>query len=118
MATRAMQLGWRGEETVRRWLERRGFAFVERNFRTRYGEIDLIMKDGDTLVFVEVKTRRSRSFGAPEESISERKLERMEAAVAQYVQRHVVRGPYRIDLAVCERTDWREGWWIRYTRNI
>ncbi len=113
-----MELGWRGEEAVRRWLERRGFTFVERNFRTRYGEIDLIMKDGDVLVFIEVKTRTSRSFGAPEESISDRKMERMEAAVAQYVQRHVVCGSYRIDLAVCEWTDWREGWNIRYTRNI
>lgn len=110
-----MELGWRGEEAVRRWLERRGFMFVERNFRTRYGEIDLIMKDGDTLVFVEVKTRRSRSFGAPEESVSERKLERLEAAVAQYIQRHVVDGPYRIDLAIVE---WRGSWHVRYTQGM
>jgi len=118
MATRAAQLGWRGEETVRRWLERRGFVFVERNFRTRYGEIDLIMRDGDVLVFIEVKTRRSRTFGAPEESISERKLERMEAAAEAFCQRHAQIGPRRIDLAACEWTDWRDGWQIRYTRNI
>jgi putative endonuclease len=118
MATRATMLGWRGEEAVRRWLERRGFVFVERNFRTRYGEIDLIMQDGDTLVFVEVKTRRSRSFGAPEESISEKKLERIEAAAETYCQRHAEIRPFRMDLAVVERLEWRGTWNIRYTRNI
>lgn len=108
-------LGWRGEEAVLRWLERRGFTFVERNFRTRYGEIDLIMKDGDTLVFIEVKTRRSRSFGAPEESISEKKMERFAAAVDAYQQRHPNVGQCRIDLAIVE---WRGSWRIRYTRGV
>lgn len=118
MATRATQLGWRGEEAARRFLERRGFVFIESNFRTRYGEVDLIMRDGETTVFIEVKTRRNRSFGAPEESVNERKLSRIEAAVGSYLQRHPEVGPCRIDCVVCERVHWRDGWRFRYTRNI
>ncbi len=115
MVTRATQLGWRGEEAVRRWLERRDFVFVKRNFRTRYGEIDLIMRDGDTLAFIEVKTRSNRRFGIPEESVGEHKLERLGMAVAAYCQRNPEISDYRLDLAVVE---WRGSWQVRYTQDV
>lgn len=103
MPTSQTKLGWRGEAAARAWLERQGWIFVERNFRTRYGEIDLIMRDRETLVFVEVKTRRSRTFGAPEESITDQKLERLQAAAEAYLAKHPWLGPMRFDLVILEQ---------------
>lgn len=103
MPTERTQLGWRGEAAAQAWLERKGWGFVDRNFRTRYGEIDLIMQEGKTLIFVEVKTRRSRRFGAPEESVTERKLERLQAAAEAWLQRHPWIGPIRFDLVIEEK---------------
>lgn len=118
MVTRATELGWRGEEVARRWLECRGFVFIERNFRTRYGEIDLIMRDGGTTVFIEVKTRCGRAFGTPEESVGERKIEKMATAVEEYRRRKAETGPCRIDLVTLEYSNWHGRWDIRYTPNI
>ena len=56
-----------------KYLRRNGYRIVKRNFRAAGAEIDLVAMDGDTLVFVEVKTRRSRDAGAPEEAVDERK---------------------------------------------
>lgn len=61
------------ESAAAAFLERKGFRLLEKNFRCRTGEIDLIMQDGDTLVFVEVKFRSSRSMGFGEESVNLRK---------------------------------------------
>ncbi|MBI4090270.1 MAG: YraN family protein [Candidatus Kerfeldbacteria bacterium] len=112
MPTRAMSLGWRGEAAARAWLEQRGFVFLAQHFRTRAGEIDLVMQDDRHLVFVEVKTRRSRRFGVPEESVTERKLERLQAAAEVWLQRHPWSGPVRFDLVV------EENGAIRHLRGI
>ncbi|MCK4741179.1 MAG: YraN family protein, partial [Anaerolineales bacterium] len=66
--TRRKRLGEWGEAEARRYLETMGYVFVDRNYRAQEGEIDLVMQDGDIVVFVEVKTRTSNKFGAPEES--------------------------------------------------
>jgi putative endonuclease len=63
-------LGDWGETEARRYLETKAYVFIERNFRVPEGEIDLVMQDGDIVVFIEVKTRTSDRFGAPEESVS------------------------------------------------
>ena len=63
-------LGAAGEELARRYLEQRGYRFVAANWRRRYGELDLIMRDGDALVFVEVKTRHGERLVAAEESVT------------------------------------------------
>jgi putative endonuclease len=63
-------LGASGEGLARRYLEQRGYRFVAANWRRRYGELDLIMRDGDALVFVEVKTRSGERFVAAEESMT------------------------------------------------
>lgn len=97
-----MQLGWRGEEVVRRWLEQRGYVFVERNFRTRYGEIDLVMRDGDVTVFVEVKTRQSLAFGPAVESMSLMKIKRLHTTIEQYCQRHPDVVTYRLDVVIVD----------------
>jgi putative endonuclease len=66
-------VGVRGEKLAARFLRRQGFKILYRNFRGRHGgEIDLVCRDGDTLVFVEVKTRTSEDFGRPLEAVRQR----------------------------------------------
>lgn len=63
-----------GEEKAKQYLLSKGYKILEKNFRSRYGEIDIVALDKDTLVFVEVKTRYSEEYGKPEEAITKRKL--------------------------------------------
>ena len=70
-------LGSRGEEAARRHLESLGYRILARRFRSRLGEIDLIAEDGSTIVFVEVKTRRSAACGSPEEGVTPLKQQRI-----------------------------------------
>ena len=65
MTQARLSLGKHGEDLVCRELRRRGYAVLARRYRTRWGEIDIVARDGDTLVFVEVKIRRSAGFGGP-----------------------------------------------------
>jgi putative endonuclease len=81
-------LGRRGERAAEKHLRRNGYRIVARNFRAAGAEIDLVAMDGDTLVFVEVKTRRSRAAGAPEEAVDERKQTRMRRAAEVFAVRY------------------------------
>ena len=74
-----------GEELALHYLTRRGFALIERNYRTRYGELDLILRDGNTLVFAEVKLRRGVAFGDPLEAVTPRKQAAIRALAEQYL---------------------------------
>lgn len=99
-ADRRRTRGELGEQIAERHLERRGYRVVERNFRTRYGEIDLIVVDTRAIVFCEVKTRRSDRFGAPVEAITHKKRQRLRLLAAKWLddQRAVVR-ELRFDVA-------------------
>ncbi len=66
-------LGRWGEQAAAEWLQQQGYCLLARNWRRREGELDLVAMQGATLVFVEVKTRRSDTLGSPEESVDERK---------------------------------------------
>ena len=83
-----LPLGRRGERAAEKHLRRNGYRIVARNFRAVGAEIDLVAVDGDTLVFVEVKTRRSREAGAPEEAVDERKQKRMRRAAEAFAARY------------------------------
>ncbi|HEY8670004.1 MAG TPA: YraN family protein [Terriglobales bacterium] len=73
-----LQLGVRGEKLAGRYLRRQGFKILYRNFRGRHGgEIDLVCREGDTLVFVEVKTRTREDFGRPFEAVNRKKQHRI-----------------------------------------
>ncbi len=78
------RIGKWGEDTATEYLAERGYEIVTRNARTPYGEIDIIVKQGDVIIFVEVKTRTSNKMGLPEESITPRKLQHMLAAGEHY----------------------------------
>jgi len=77
--------GAAAEERACRHLERSGFTVVERNFRTRGGEIDIVARKGDLLVFLEVRSREVPGFGTPEESVTPAKRRRIVAAARRYL---------------------------------
>jgi putative endonuclease len=81
-------LGRWGESQAAQYLSQKGFTILERNARTPYGELDLITRENDTLVFIEVKTRASTSLGPPEVSVSTTKQKHLLAAAQAYVQAH------------------------------
>jgi putative endonuclease len=85
-----LPLGRRGERAAEKYLKRNGYRIVARNFRASGAEIDLVAIDGETLVFVEVKTRRSRLAGAPEDAVDERKQLRMRRAAEAFTVRYRV----------------------------
>ena len=70
-------LGNRGEETAATYLEQKGYTILERQYRTPVGEIDLIARDGKTMVFIEVKTRRSARYGQPAAAVGWEKQRRI-----------------------------------------
>jgi putative endonuclease len=82
--TRKSSGAW-GEDLALRYLTRQGYTLVERNFRKRRGEIDLIVRNGQTLVFVEVKLRRSTGFGDPLEAVTARKQATIRSLAEQYL---------------------------------
>lgn len=86
MTRRRRLVGRAGEEAARSYLQRMGYRIAEVNYRSRYGEIDLIAFQGSTLVFVEVRTRTGSSCGTPEESITPEKLNRLKKAACSYMQ--------------------------------
>jgi len=84
-ATDRIAVGRAGEDEAARLLEKSGYRLVERNYRCRYGEIDIIAMDGDTVVFVEVKTRGSDAFGSGKQSVDGRKQRRMVAVSSNWL---------------------------------
>ena len=93
------QLGRAGERLAERFLKKRGFKLIARRFSTPVGELDLIMRDHDTLVFVEVKTRSGTVCGSPLEAVDPRKQRRLVAAAQHFLVTHRCGGcPSRFDV--------------------
>lgn len=82
------QLGRDGEKAAAEYLVRAGLRILQRNFNCKFGEIDLIARDGETLVFVEVKTRRDESAAAPEESIGPGKQRQLARVARHWLATH------------------------------
>ena len=80
-------VGIEGERIASEFLERQGYEIVECNYRCRRGEVDLIARDGDVTVFVEVKTRRSNSFGEPELAVDAHKRRQISMVALDYLTR-------------------------------
>jgi len=94
-----------GEKLARDFLKKQGYRILETNYRCPQGEIDIVVRHKDSLVFTEVRTKRSLDFGSPEESITPAKKERMRAAAVHYRQTHDDLPPsWRIDAVVVELT--------------
>ena len=110
MTTSRVRLGRRGEELASGFLRKAGCGILAANYRCPWGEIDLVARDGEELAFVEVRTRRTATFGAPQESITRRKAEHLVAAAQHYLQNHAPESdgeeiPWRIDLVSIRLTD-------------
>ncbi|MBI3954824.1 YraN family protein [Candidatus Gottesmanbacteria bacterium] len=92
-------LGRLGEKEAEKYLTSQNYRIIERNFRIRNGEIDLIAKDKNILVFVEVKTRRNNKFGLPEEAITSSKIKTLIRSAQYYLLTHnQPSASYRIDV--------------------
>lgn len=99
------RIGRDGEAVAAEYLSNAGFRVIDRNVRFRSGELDLVAYEGETLVFVEVKARRSIAFGSPQEAVDRRKQLRLARLAETYLaRRRLSKSPCRFDLVVVE---WR-----------
>ena len=92
-------VGILGEKLAKDFLKKHGYHIWETNYRCREGEIDIIAKHEDFLVFIEVRTKKNLNFGSPEESITPAKMDKLRAVAAHYQQNHENLPPsWRIDV--------------------
>jgi putative endonuclease len=110
--------GDRAERLAAQFLTRRGLVIVARNFRTRGGEIDLVARDGATLVFVEVRMRRSQAFGGAAASITPRKRERLVKAAGAYLAMLGREPPCRFDAILLRGLDTATIEWQRDVMSV
>lgn len=118
-------LGRWGEERAARFLEERGWTVLERNYRFGRREVDLVVRAGGLLAFVEVKTRAGRGYGPPQEAITALKRREIESVARHFLARHglqdaevrfdavaitVLRREERVEIEHLEDA-WRPGWW-------
>jgi len=97
------ETGILGERLAQDFLKKQGYRILETNYRCPQGEIDIVARHKDYLVFIEVRTKKSLDYGSPEESITPAKKERMRAAAFHYRQTHNdVPALWRIDAVVIE----------------
>ncbi|HHK66823.1 MAG TPA: YraN family protein [Candidatus Acetothermia bacterium] len=90
--------GGQAEERACRYLKGLGYEIVARNWRCRFGEIDVIAREGDVLVFVEVKARSANRFGGPEGAVDPTKQRRLAAAARRFIQKTGAELPARFDV--------------------
>src|SRR3954447_20285063 len=103
MSHQRIAFGKTGEDLAVEELERRGYAIVDRRWRNRSGEIDIVARDGETLVFVEVKTRDGAEFGDGAEAITDAKRRRLVRLAVEYLARErIVDRPCRFDVVAVD----------------
>jgi putative endonuclease len=103
-----MAFGEMGEALACQELERRGYSIIARRYRRRRGELDIIARDGATLVFVEVKARRGRAFGEGAEAVTPLKRRRMTKVALEYIARNRLGAcPCRFDVVSIRLEDGR-----------
>lgn len=102
MSSSRQRLGRWGESVATVHLEKKGYQILARNWRCSLGEIDIIARDQDEIVIVEVKTRRGRELGTPEEGLTKRKAERLVELAQRYLYESDIDPDWRIDLVAVE----------------
>ncbi len=85
-------VGKRGEEAASSYLEKAGYRIIERNYRCVFGEIDIVAEDGGCIVFVEVKSRRSSSYGPPQLAVDFKKQRKISMVALHYIDEKNMRG--------------------------
>lgn len=117
----AHRIGDIGERLARSHLESKDYRILTSNYRCRWGEIDLIARHGSTLVFVEVRTRRSNAYGAPEESVTRAKAQRLVLTAQRYLDQTTDRPAeidWRIDLVAIRLGAGHRVLSIRHLENV
>lgn len=110
-------IGKYGEELACQFLEKHGYKILDRNFRIRGGEIDIIATEGKTLVYIEVKTRSSHQFGLPEEAVTYWKIKFLERASKFYRNAHKsLPSQERIDVITVDTSDGKTH--LKLIRNV
>ena len=113
----ASHLGGWGESEAAAYLRAKGYQIVASGYRSRFGEIDIIAKQGKTLVFIEVKTRKSSDFARPMQYVTPQKLSKLKRTAEQYIAQNEIICPARIDvIEIFAPEDLREG--MREINNI
>ena len=103
MTLQKKELGAKGEEIAARYLKSLGYRILERNYRVRYGEIDIIAEQGTDLVFVEVKTRSGTLFGSPFDSVTVSKQRQLSKVALEYINKQGCNNrPARFDVVGIE----------------
>lgn len=99
-------LGARGEDLAVKYLKKKGYKVIERNYRCQWGEIDLVAREGDTLVFVEIKSRSSSGFGLPQDAVGRFKQEKLIQVAQAYMAEHRLQEtiPARFDVVAVQLT--------------
>ncbi|MDH5202902.1 MAG: YraN family protein [Nitrospirota bacterium] len=91
-------LGTKGENLAVTFLKKKGYKIIARNYKTFIGEIDIIAKDGNTTVFIEVKTRTNDSFGYPFEAVNNKKKQKLKKLALLYLKSKGQESPIRFDV--------------------
>jgi putative endonuclease len=103
MSTSRRDLGIWGEEAAVEYLQGNGYEVLKRNARTPEGELDIVARDNECLVFVEVKARSGRTHGSPEDALTDRKRRRLVRAAWSFLQeRELTEAEWRIDVVAIE----------------
>ncbi|MCL6612557.1 MAG: YraN family protein [Peptococcaceae bacterium] len=99
MTREKISLGRSGEDAAVRYLRKKGLRVLERNFRCKLGELDVVAREGPCLVFVEVRTVAGTAFGTAQESVDVKKMRKVRQVAAYYIQsRKAVEMPVRFDV--------------------
>jgi len=113
-----IELGKWGERKAEEYLCKYGIIIIDKNYRTHFGELDIIGKDKNQVIFFEVKTRRNESFGFPEESIDTKKQEHLINSAEEYIQTHNELGEdWRIDVIAIQCQPWSQRIDIQWYKN-
>jgi putative endonuclease len=106
MTMQRQVFGKAGEDLAVDELARRGYAVLARRYRTRHGEIDIVARDGETIVFVEVKAKESGDFGTAAHAVTPEKQRRVISMAVDYLARHRLhRSPCRFDVVAIDGSD-------------
>ena len=109
------ETGRLGEEAAAMYLVNRGYKIIDRNFATKFGEIDIVFRDGEKTVFAEVKTKIGKEFGTPEEMFTKGKLSKVKRMATIFLKGEEI--PCRIDMIAVEMDNSSQILDIRHYKN-
>lgn len=113
MKLNADNQGLAAEKLAATFLTQQGLKIVTSNYHCRHGEIDLIMQEGNVLVFVEVRLRSNTTFGSAAASITPQKQQKLIRTAQHYLQQHAKNTPCRFDAVLMQKADMSQIEWLR-----